>query len=104
VLATQTLFAPGFPVQFAVRAVGPLQGGESSSVRDSRTAYALLGPKIVKLVVVRSDDVGFPSIQLQKGRQRCSEKWMAKPVCVTLGPLPTIQIAISICKGKGNDY
>ena len=71
VLATQTLFAPGFPVQFAVRAVGPLQGGESSSVRDFRTAYALLGPKIVKLVVVRSDDVGFPSIQLQKGRQRC---------------------------------
>jgi hypothetical protein len=59
------------------------------------TGYALLGPKIVKLVVVRSDDVGFPSIQLQKGRQRCSEKWMAKPVCVTLGPLPTIQIAIS---------
>lgn len=34
-----------FPVQLAVRAVGPLQGGESSSVSDFRTGYALLGPK-----------------------------------------------------------
>jgi hypothetical protein len=84
-----------FPVQLAVRAVGPLQGGESSSVSDFRTVYALLGPKIVKLAAERSDDVGLPSIQLQKGRHRCSGKWMAKPVCVNLDPLPTIQIAIS---------
>jgi hypothetical protein len=73
----------------------------SSSAIDFSTVYALLGPKIVKLAAVRSDDVGFPSIQLLKGRQRCSEKWMAKPVCVTLGPLPTIQIAISF-KGCPN--
>ena len=59
-------------------------------MRDFRTAYALLGPKIVNLVVVRSDDVGFPSIQLQKGRQRCSEKWMAKPVCVTAKRPPKV--------------
>jgi hypothetical protein len=68
----------------------PCCGGQMKIV-----SFIELGPKIVKLVVVRSDDVGFPSIQLQKGRQRCSKKWMPKPVCVTLGPLPTIQIAIS---------
>ena len=62
-LASQTLFALGFPVQFAVRAIGPLQGGESSSVRDLGTVFMLLGAKIVKLVVVRSDDFDLPSIQ-----------------------------------------
>jgi ribosomal protein S27E len=47
-----------FPVQLAVRAAGPLQGGESSSVSDFRTVYALLGPKIVKLASDRPDHVG----------------------------------------------
>jgi hypothetical protein len=53
-------------------------------VSDVRTVDALLGPKIVKLSAERSDDVGLPSIQLQKAAKGARESGWRSPFALLL--------------------